>query len=182
MHNLLSGKVLAAVATLAVAAVIGFFAWQGFKAPPVATPAAIVTTPPGWVKLDAGAFTFYGPPGSQLRQAAKGALVYGDVVGSPLCVRFLAGKAAQPVVNEKTHPEFTDEAMVIDGRPAILRKTYLKDNEQQYWFPGCGTPIYLGLIVKDALADGGTVTIEITATGEYTADDAGILFKSVRFK
>jgi len=171
------GKILAAAATLVLVAVVGTFAWSGFKSPPVAAPAAIVTTPPGWVKLDGGSFTLYAPSGSELRKAEKDGLAYGDIINAPQCIRFQAGKRAAPAVNSQTHPDFADEPITVDGRLATLRKAILQANEHQYWFPGCGAPFYASLIVPDA---GGDLVIDVAATSAANLDDAVTMFKSVR--
>ena len=171
------GKILALLATLLLAAVVGFFAWSGFKSPPLAAPAGIVTTPPGWVKLDGGSFTLYAPPGSELRKAEQDGLAYGDIINAPQCIRFQTGKRAAPAVSPQTHPDYADEPITVDGRTATLRKAILQANEQQYWFPGCGAPFYASLIVPDA---GGDLVIDVAATSAANLDDAVTMFKSVR--
>lgn len=167
--------------TLLLVAVVGFFAWSGFKAPPVAAPAAIVTTPPGWQKLDARGFTVYAPPGGQLREAQGNGFTYGDIVGTHLCIRFQAGAKAGLMLTPKSHPDFTETALTVDGHMAIMRKTYLAQNEQQYWFPGCGQAVYAGLLVPDAVPGGGSLSIEISAQSDDALEDAMTVFKSVRF-
>lgn len=174
-------RTLAFAATVLLVAVVGYFAWSGFKVPPVAESAAIVTTPPGWVKLDEGDFSLYGPRGSALRKAKGAGFIYGDVTGSELCVRFQAGAKAELMLTKKSHPDFTEGTLTVDGRPAIVRKAYLGPNEQQYWFPGCGAALYMGLEVPGALADGGTLVVEVSATSEDGLDDAGTMFRSIRF-
>ncbi len=174
-------RTLALLTTVLLVAVVGYFAWSGFKAPPVAAPAAIITTPPGWVKLSGGGFTLYAPPGAVLRQAKGNGFIYGDIAGSSLCIRFEAGRSVGPVVNPKTHPNFADEAMVVDGHPASLRKSTLAKNEQDYWFPGCGAALYLGLTVPGALPGGDTLSLEVSAENRDGLDDAITMFKSLRF-
>lgn len=180
MTSISTGKILALCATLAMAAVVGYFAWSGFKAPPVAAPAAIVTTPPGWAKLDGGHFTLYAPPGAELRKADKDGLTYGDIINAPLCIRFTAGKRAAPAVTPKSHPDFADEPITVDGRTATLRKAVLQAQEQQYWFPGCTAPFYAALIVPGVLSDGGDLVIDAIATSGDGLEDATTMFKSVR--
>jgi hypothetical protein len=174
-------RVLPLVVTLLLVAVVGFFAWSGFKAPPVAEPAAIITTPPGWVKLDGPGFTVYAPEGAVLRQAKGNGFIYGDIAGSYLCIRFQAGKTVGPVVNAKTHPNFSDSDLEVDGRSASLRKTTLAKNEQDYWFPGCGASLYLGLTVPKALPGGDTLSLDVSVENRDGLDDAMMMFKTIRF-
>jgi hypothetical protein len=166
--------------TVLLVAVVGFFAWSGFKSPPLATPAAIVTTPPGWEKLDGGTFTVYAPQGARLRQGQGNGFTYGDIVDTHLCIRFQAGAKASLMLTPKSHPEFTETALTVDGHQAIVRKTYLAQNEQQFWFPACGQPAYAGLLLPDALPGGGSLSIEISARNDEALEDAMTLFKSVR--
>lgn len=173
-------RVLPLVVTLVLVAVVGFFAWQGFKAPPVASPAAIVTTPPGWVKLDGGGFTLYAPDGAHIRQGKGNGFVYGDVVGTHLCIRYQAGTKASAMLTKASHPDFTETTITVDGHAATVRKAYLAPNEQQFWFPGCGQPLYAGLTVPGALPGGGTLVVEVSAQSEDALDDATMMFKSVR--
>lgn len=177
---MLNGRILALLMTVLVVAVVGYFAWSGFKAPPVATPAAIVTTPPGWQRLDGGLFTLFAPEGARLRRAEKNGIVYGDMINAPYCVRFLAGKGVQPAVNPKTHADFTDEPIVVDGHDATMRKAVLQEHEQRYWFGGCNAPFYAGLIVPGAMPGGGNLVIDVTAASSEGLDDAKMMFKSVR--
>jgi hypothetical protein len=161
--------------------VVGYFAWSGFKAPPVAEPAAIVTTPPGWVKLAGPGFTLYAPDGAQVRAAQGAGFTYGDIVGTHLCVRFQAGPKAGAMLTKKSHPDFTETTIPVDGRSGVVRKAWLAQNEQDFWFPGCGQPFYAGLTVPGALPDGGVLVIEVSAQSEEALDDATMMFKSVRF-
>ncbi len=177
---LASGKILALLMTLVVAGGIGYWAWSGLKAPPVAVPAAIVTTPPGWVKLDGGSFTLYAPEGAHLRQAQGAGFVYGDIVGSSLCVRFQAGSNVGLMLTKKSHPDFVESALTVDGHPGTLRRADLAPNEQQYWFPGCGQSQYAGLLMPNALPGGGTLVVEVSAENEDALADAMTMFKSIR--
>jgi hypothetical protein len=173
-------RALPLLVTLLLVVVVGFFAWSGFKSPPVAKPAAIITTPAGWEKIDAGAFTLYAPHGAKLRRAQGAGFVYGDIVGSPLCVRWQAGAKATTMLTKKSHPDYTETTLPIDGRTATLRKAYLSAAEQQYWFPGCGQALYAGVTIP--MPDGGTLVMEISASSEPALDDAVLLFKSIQFK
>ncbi len=175
------GKFLALLATLVVVAGAGYWAWSGFKSPPLGQPAAIVTTPPGWIRLDGGDFTLYAPGGSRLRKAQGVDFQYGDVTGPRLCARFQTGRRVGVVVNKQHHPEFSETSIVIDGHPGTLRKAMLAANEQQYWFPGCGAPLYYGLYVPQALADGAGFVIEVSADSEEGLDEAVMMFKTIRF-
>ena len=178
---LASGKFLALLLTLVIAAGFGYWAWSGMKAPPVAAPSAIVTTPPGWVKLDGGSFTLYAPPGSQLRKARGAGFTYGDIVGSPYCIRFQAGPHAGLMMTKKSHPDYAESTIVVDGHPATLRQAVLSANEQQFWFPGCGAPVYLGLLVAPRTRGGDSVAIEVAAAAEDVQDNVLMMFKSIRF-
>jgi hypothetical protein len=182
MNGLSKEKLLPLVVTLLLAGVVGYFAWVGFKEPPVAAPAAIVTTPPGWVKLDGADFTLYAPAGGQIRRAQGDGFAYGDLVGTHLCVRYQAGAKAGPMLTAKSHPDFTETTMPVDGHTAIVRKAYLAQNEQQFWFPACAQPLYVGLIVPDALPGGGSLVIEVSAPTEDALDDATMMFKSIRLR
>ena len=176
MNAFLSGRFLALVATLLLAAAIGFFAWSGFKAPPLTASSGIVTTPPGWVKLAGPGFTLYAPAGAQLRAAQGNGFTYGDIVGTALCIRFQAGGKAKLMLSA-SHPDISETALTIAGAPAIVRKAYLADNEQRYWFAGCGQPLYSGLLLTTAE---GAIAIEVSAANQDSLDDAMMLFKSVR--
>jgi hypothetical protein len=178
---LASGKFLALVMTLVIAGGIGYWAWSGMKAPPVAAPSAIVTTPPGWVKLDGGGFTLYAPPSAQLRKARGAGFTYGDVIGTPYCIRFQAGPHAGLMMTKKSHPDFSESTLVVDGRPATLRQGFLSANEQQFWFPGCGAPVYFGLFVAPRTPGGEIFVLEVAAANEDARDDIVMMFKSIRF-
>jgi hypothetical protein len=152
------------------------------KAPPVATPAGIVTTPPGWVQLDEGHFTLYVPGGAYFRKAqAAGGIAYGDIVGTNGCVRFKIAPQAALLVDKARHPEFDETAVMVDGRPGVLRRTILAANERHYWFPGCEASIYLGLLVPGALPGGAGLAVEAIVPSEEAADDMMMTFKSIRF-
>jgi hypothetical protein len=181
MTALSKEKLLPLVVTLLLAGIVGFFVWQGFKEAPVVAPSSIVTTPPGWVKLSGGDFTLYAPFGGQIRRAQGNGFSYGDIVGTHLCVRYQGGAKASAMLTPKSHPDFTETTLVIDGHTATLRKAYLAQNEQQYWFPGCGQGMYTGLTVPGALLDGGTLVIEVSAGNDDAIDDAVMMFKSLRF-
>ena len=175
---LASGKSLALLLTLVIAAGFGYWAWSGMKAPPVGAPSAIVTTPPGWVKLDGGSFTLYAPPGAQLRQARGAGFIYGDIIGLPVCIRFQTGPHAGLMMTKKSHPDYAESTLVVDGRPGTLRQGVLSANEQQFWFPGCGAPVYFGLFVASG---GASLAIEIAAADEDAKDNVLMMFKSIRF-
>jgi hypothetical protein len=174
-------KILAVLATFAVVAVVGYWSWSGLKSPPVAKPASIVTTPPGWKQLDEGLFTLYAPDGSYIRKAqGNSGLEYGDIVGTNGCVRFKAGSQAAILVDKARHPDFVETPIVVDGHPAVLRKAMLTANEQQYWFSGCEGVLYLGLYVQGALPGGANLALEAVAPNEDALDDMMMVFKSVR--
>ena len=126
------------------------------KAPPVAAPSAIVTTPPGWVKLDGGSFTLYAPPGAQLRKAQGAGFTYGDVIGSPYCIRFQAGPHAGLMMTKKSHPDYSESTLVVDGRPGTLRQGVLSANGESF-------------------------VLEVAAADEDARDNVLMMFKSIRF-
>ena len=97
-------------------------------------------------------------------------------------MRYQAGLKAGAMLTEKSHPDFTETTLPVDGHTAILRKAYLAQNEQQFWFPGCGQAMYTGLTVPGALPGGGTLVIEVSAGSEDAIDDAVMMFKSMRFE
>lgn len=176
-----SAKSLAAVLTFIVAAGVLYWTWSGLKTPPVATPASIVTTPPGWVRLEEGSFTLYAPEGSQLRKGHGADSTYGYIVGPSACVRFQIGAREQLVVNKEQHSDYSEGPLLVDGKPGILRKADLNTNEQRLWFPGCGAPVYLGLLVERALPAGDSLAIEGTAPDEEAIEDVLRMYKTIRF-
>lgn len=176
-----SAKALAAVLTFAVATGILYGTWSGLKSPPLAPPSAIITTPPGWVRLDEGSFTLYAPEGSRLRKGRATDSTFGYIVGPAMCARFQIGLHEQLVVSKEQHPDYSEGSIIVDGTPGILRKAVLSTSEQHLWFPSCGSPVYLGLLFEHALPGGDSLSIEGTAPDEEAVEDVLRMYKTIRF-
>ena len=175
------GRLLPLLMTLMVVGVVGYWAWTGLKSPPLSESRGIITTPAGWQLLDAGSFTFYAPKGSVVRQAQRGDLVYGDVIGPNTCLLYSVGPKAAIIADKRTHSSYSETPIVIDGRPGVLRKAMLNQSEQAHWFGDCGAPLYIGLYLPKALAGGSSVAIDGTAGSEDARDQVETIFKSIRF-
>jgi len=174
-------RLLPLLATLIVVGAVGTWAWIGLNSPPLSESKGIITTPANWQRFDEGSFSFYAPKGSQIRQAQRDGLIYGDIQGPNTCLRYGVGAKAAIVADKRLHPAYTESAMVVDGRAGVVRKAVLNDFEQSTWFGDCGGPLYIGLYVPNALPDGSGVAVEGTAPNEDVRDQIETVFKSVRF-
>jgi hypothetical protein len=175
------GNVLALLFTLLVVGVVGIWAWNGLKSPPLSETRGIVTTPAGWQLMSAGSFTFYAPNGVVVRQAERAGLVYGDILGPNTCLRYSVGRSAAIVADKRAHANYTETAITIDGRPGVVRKAVLDSAELAQWFSECNGTIYIGLLIPNALPDGSAVAIDGTTMNEDVRDQVETIFKSVRF-
>jgi len=174
-------RLLPLLATLVVVGAVGTWAWIGLKSPPLSESNGIITTPAGWTRFDEGSFSFYAPKGSQIRQAQRDGLVYGDIRGPNTCLRYSVGAKADIVADKRLHPAYTESVTVVDGRQGVVRRAELNDFEQSTWFGNCGGPLYIGLYVQGALPDGSAVALEGTAQNEDVRGQIETVFKSVRF-
>ena len=175
-------RLVPVLATLLVVGVVGFWAWNGLKSPPLSESRGIITTPAGWARIDEGSFSLYAPKNSAIRQGQKQGLVYGDITGPNTCLRYNVGAKAFVAADKRLHPSYTETHMVVDGHDALLRKAELDDFEQRTWFGDCGGPRYAGLLIPNALPDGGTVAIEGTGQNEDVRDQLEMIFKTVRLR
>jgi hypothetical protein len=174
-------RILPLLLTLLVVAFVGIWAWVGLKSPPLSESRGIITTPAGWQLMDAGSFTLYAPKGTQVRQAQRGDLVYGDIIGPNTCLLYSVGPKATVIAGKSTHPAYTETPIVIDGRHGVVRKAVLNQSEQSHWFGDCGAALYVALYLPQALPGGGSVAIEGTAGSEDARDQVETIFKSIRF-
>lgn len=179
-------RLAAAVLTLGVIGGLAYWAWTGLKQPPVHAPTvAIVTTPPGWQRIDQGQFTFYAPPGTRLRQAKSGDLVYGDIIGPNTCLRFQLGPHTRILADRARHRDFSEGTVAVDGRSGIVRKAVLFVYERQQWFGECGGPLYIGYQLPQAVRGTGAAPLELAVEGAAMNDDERdqqeLVFKSIRF-
>jgi len=174
-------RLLPVLMTLAVVGVVGFWAWNGLKSPPLSQSRGIITTPAGWQRIDEGSFSLYAPKGSAIRQAEQGGLTYGDILGPNTCLNYRVGAKAAIVADRRTHARYTETPMTVDGHQGVLRKAVLNDTERYQWFSQCNGTIYIGLLVPHALSDGASLAIEGTALSEDERDQIETIFKSVRF-
>ena len=173
-------RILPPLLTLLVVAFVGFWAWVGLKSPPVSEPAAIVTTPARWQRIDVGSFSLYAPAGTRLRKVRSADTVYGDIIGPNTCLRFNVGTGAGILADKSRHPDYTENEAVVDRRRAIVRKAVLNEYEQAHWFGDCGAPLYIGLYLPQVLPGGASVAVEGTARGEDERDQVETIFKSIR--
>ena len=173
-------RVLPLLATLVVVAVVGFWAWNGLKSPPMSESRGIITTPAGWQRIDEGSFSLYAPKGSAIRQGQKEGLVYGDIIGPNTCLRYSVGPKAFIVADKRMHASYTETPFVVDGKNGVVRKATLDASEQAEWFGDCGSAFYAGLLIPNALPDGSAVAIEGTGQNEDVRDQIETIFNSVR--
>ena len=105
-------RILPPLLTLLVVAFVGFWAWVGLKSPPVSEPAAIITTPARWQRIDAGQFSLYAPAGTRLRKVRGADSVYGDIIGPNTCLRFNVGTGVGILADKY---KFRDELQKIEA-------------------------------------------------------------------
>jgi len=178
---------LAILLTLAVAGIVGLWAWYGLKAPPVQPAASIVTTPSGWKRFDAGLFNLYAPKYAVLRKLDEPGHSVGQLIGLGLYVKYELGARTDTLVSGGT--EFSESTIVIDGRPAVLRKATLDPAQQEARFGGYGQPSYIGLYIPEAIRlrtpDGHeqwiALQVEGAAVNGDLRDTAEMILRSIRF-
>jgi len=173
-----TSRYLAVVLTVIMVGIIGYLTWTGVMSPAGIGPlGSIVTTPPGWERIDEGAFSLYAPRGTRLRKAESNGVVYGDIVGPNTCLRYAVGARIALLADRRMHPVYAESALVVDGRRAVERKATFSTGEHEEWFPGCGAPLYAGVLFAEP-----GVTVEGVARTEDERDQLELIFKSIRFR
>ncbi|MDE2184238.1 MAG: hypothetical protein KGJ78_14555 [Alphaproteobacteria bacterium] len=153
-----------------------YWVWNGLKSPPVGEPASIVTTPPGWMRVEAGRFTLFVPPGSLTRQGAGAT----EIIGPDFYIRYRLGTYSGAQEPLKANRDYSEQHIVIDGRDAYLRKATLDVAQQQALFGAYGQPSYLGLYMPHAV-EAAVLEMHATAPGPDDLDTVEMIYKSVRF-
>ena len=174
-------RILPLLLTLLAVAFVGLWAWIGLKSPPVSEPAAIITTPARWQRIDAGQFSLYAPAGTRLRKVRGADSVYGDIIGPNTCLRFNVGTGVGILADKYPFRDDSQSEVVVDRRRATVRKAVLSEAEQAHWFGDCGAPLYIGLYLPRVLPDGAGIAIEGTAQNEDVRDQIETIFRSIRF-
>ena len=173
-----SSRNLALLMTIVVVGVVGYWAWIGLKEPPVAEPAAIVTTPAGWIQLDGGHFTLFAPAGSLIRQNPDGS---GHILAPNIFIRFRLGAYSGMQEPLKANADYSETPVVIDGRSGQLRSATIDAAQQQALFGGYGRNLFLGLYLPNAV---GNATLEMygTTSSSDERDMIDVIYKTVRFR
>lgn len=173
-----TSKIAALVLTLLLVGGGAYWAWTGLKSPPLSAPAEIITTPSGWTRLDAGAFTLYAPAGTMLRTAADGS---GDILGPNIYLRFKAGKYSGAQEPLKANPDYSEQPVVIAGRHGFLRRATLDAAQQDALFGGYGRTYFLGLYVPKAAGERDLEFYGTTSSSDEV-DMIEMIYKSIRFR
>ncbi|MDE1985858.1 MAG: hypothetical protein KGJ28_04905 [Alphaproteobacteria bacterium] len=144
---------IAAVLTLLVVGVFGYWAIGGLIHPPtvveeplshITRSVAAIEVPPGWTQIDTKqGFSFYAPPGTQFHQLPGTDSFLGEITGQTFVLQYDFGFYSNDLSDAENNPDYSEKTMSVDGRNGVVRQATLQEAE--------GWPYFIGLYVQQAV-------------------------------
>lgn len=180
---------IAAVLTLLVVGVFGYWAIGGLIHPPavveeplshIKRSVAAIEVPPGWIQIDTKqGFSFYAPPGTQFRQIAGTDSFLGEITGQTFVLQYDFGFYSNDLSDAENNPNYSEKTMLVDGRNGLVRQATLTEAE--------GWPYFIGLYIQQAVFHaaypGRWAALEVHGTVAGPRDRATVeqIFQTIRF-
>ena len=178
--------IAAAVLTLLILGAFAYWALGGLVHPRVAVPlvvrgpVAAIEAPADWQKIDTKqGFSFYAPPGTQFHPLQGEDSFVGEISGPAFMLQYDFGYFSNDLSDAKNNPDYSEEAVSIDGRSGLVRRATLLSEAGSHYFVG----LYVREAVFHSDYPGRWAALEIHGTAASVQERAIVerMFKTIQF-